>query len=76
MRTWYAHELSSSCRVIQFSAPALGGFLPPPETGEGWGGGEEFGSQPPGPLPPPIPAFPRAGGKGLTPPSCTGKSEN
>ena len=50
-------------RVIQFSAPALGGFLPPPETGEGWGGGEEFGSQHPGPLPP-HPCLPPRWGEG------------
>jgi len=50
-------------RVIQFSAPSPVGFLPPPETGEGWGGGEELGS-PHTLLLPPIPAFPRTGGKG------------
>jgi len=50
-------------RVIQFSAPALGGSLPPPETGKGWGGGEECGSQHPRPLPP-HPCLPPRWGEG------------
>jgi hypothetical protein len=39
------------------------GVPPPPETGEGWGGGEALGRQHT-PLLSPIPAFPHTGGKG------------
>jgi len=65
-RLWYGVTVASKAQessVIQFSAPALGGFLPPPETGEGWGGGEECGSQHPGPLPP-HPCLPPRWGEG------------
>ena len=48
--------------VIQFSASSLVVGLPPPTMGEGWGGGAALDNQYAWPLPP-IPAFPRNGGK-------------
>ena len=39
------------------------GFLPPPEMGEGWGGGEELGSKHMWPLPP-HPCLPPRWGEG------------
>jgi len=48
---------------MQFSAPAPVGFLPPPEMGEGWGGGEEHGSKHTWPLPP-HPCLPPRWGEG------------
>src|SRR5712691_4848202 len=62
-----------SSRVIQFLGPAPVSRFPPPETGEGEGGGEgRWRAQTV--LLPPIPTFPRQGGRGRRPREVRGKS--
>ena len=60
-------------RVIQFSGPAPVSLFPPPETGEGKGGGEDRWSAQTVLLPP-IPTFPRQGGRGRMPRKARRKS--
>src|SRR5712691_544840 len=60
-------------RVMQFSGPAPVSLFPPPETGEGEGGGEDqWRTQ--AVLLPPIPPFPRQGGRGRRPREARRKS--
>src|SRR5437867_1133896 len=60
-------------RVIQFSRPAPVSLFPPPETGEGQGGGEgRWRAQTV--LLPPIPTFPRQGGRSRRPRKAKEKS--
>src|SRR5712692_11977094 len=60
-------------RVMQFSGPAPVSLFPPPETGEGEGGGEDqWRTQ--AVLLPPIPTFPRQGGRGRRPREARKKS--
>src|SRR6266446_3828738 len=62
-----------SGRVIQFSGPAPVSLFPPPEMGEGEGGGAgRWRAQ--AVLLPPIPTFPRQGGRGRSPREARGKS--
>ena len=53
-----------SARVIQFSTSSPVGVPPPPETGEGWGGGEALGGQHT-PLLSPHPSLPPHWGEGV-----------
>src|SRR5712691_13037 len=60
-------------RVMQFAGSVLDSLFPPPETGEGEGGGEGWWSAQ-AVLLPPIPTFPRQGGRGRRPREKRGKS--
>src|SRR5713101_4003673 len=75
----HAHDLSSSSlavsRVIQFLGPTSVSLFPPPETGEGEGGGEGWWRAH-AVLLPPHPNLPPPGGKGSQARGGEGKIEN